>query len=65
MKNHESLQALPPVGVAGLTLWGIGLSDWVLMLTAVYTIFLLVDKLPVILSRIAQLYRCVRDWAKT
>jgi len=45
----EAVKAAPPITVGGLTLWGVGLADWVLMLTAIYTVlqigFLLRDKL--------------------
>lgn len=45
----EAVKAAPPITVGGLTLWGVGLSEWVLILTAIYTIlqiyFLLRDKL--------------------
>lgn len=45
----EAAKAAPPITVGGLTLWGVGLADWVLILTALYTIlqiyFLLRDKL--------------------
>lgn len=45
----EAVKAAPPLTVGGLTLWGVGLADWVLMLTALYTIlqifFLIRDKL--------------------
>lgn len=46
MKEHvdEVLKVLPPVGVGGLTLLSIQLSDWVLILTIVYTCILIVDK---------------------
>lgn len=44
----EMAKASPPVGVGALTIFGIPLSDWVLLLTAAYTIlamfFLLRDK---------------------
>lgn len=45
----EAAKAAPPLTVGGLTLWGVGLADWVLMLTAIYTLlqifFLIRDKL--------------------
>ena len=45
----EAVKAAPPLTVGGLTLWGVGLSEWVLILTAIYTVlqiyFLLRDKL--------------------
>lgn len=45
----EAIKAAPPITVGGLTMWGVSLSEWVLILTAVYTLlqiyFLLRDKL--------------------
>lgn len=44
----EGAKALPTVTVGGLTLFGVVLSDWVMLLTIVYTLaqlfFLLRDK---------------------
>jgi hypothetical protein len=44
----EGLKAAPTITVGSLTLLGVGLSDWVLILTVFYTIlqlyFLLRDK---------------------
>lgn len=44
----EATKALPTITVGGLTLFGVGLSDWVLLLTLGYTLlqifFLLRDK---------------------
>lgn len=34
----EITKAAPPVSITGLTLAGVQLSDWVLILTALYTI---------------------------
>lgn len=53
MTNHseiatEAARAAPAVTVGGLTLFGVALSDWVLLTTLVYTVlqlyFLLRDK---------------------
>ena len=45
---HEAVKAAPAVTVGGLTFFGVGLSDWVLLLTLIYTIlqigFLIRDK---------------------
>ena len=45
----EAVKAAPPLTVGGLTMWGVGLSEWVLILTAIYTVlqiyFLLRDRL--------------------
>lgn len=40
MSNESVIaaKAAPSVGVTGLTLLGVGLPDWVLILTATYTI---------------------------
>ena len=50
--NHEiaseAVKATPPLTVGGLTFFGVGLSDWVLLATMIYTalqvFFLLRDK---------------------
>jgi hypothetical protein len=42
MSHHditEGLKAAPTLTVGGLTLFGVGLSDWVLLATLVYTVF--------------------------
>jgi hypothetical protein len=53
MSNHhdlvnEAARAAPALTVGGLTLFGVALSDWVLLTTLVYTVlqlyFLLRDK---------------------
>ena len=45
----EAVKAAPPVTVGGLTMCGVSLSEWVLILTAIYTVlqiyFLLRDKM--------------------
>lgn len=51
MKN-EVISATPPVATTGLVLWGIPINDWVLILTAVYTIFLIIEKWPVVKQRV-------------
>ena len=53
MNNHpeivtEAARAAPAVTVTGLTLFGVSLADWVLILTLLYTVlqmfFLIRDK---------------------
>lgn len=53
MKEHLTDIALgSPVGtVAGLTIYGIALNDWVYLLTAIYTVILIADKVHSILTR--------------
>jgi cytochrome c-type biogenesis protein CcmH/NrfF len=52
--------AAPSVSVGTLTLWGVPLAQWVLVLTAVYTVFLIIDKLPAVWRVLCALYR----WGK-
>ena len=40
----EAVKAAPPIGAAGLQLAGYPLSDWMLVLTAVYTVLLITHK---------------------
>jgi hypothetical protein len=54
---NEALRAAPPVGVGGLTLVGLPLNEWLVLLTICYTIFLIVDKLPVVYARLQQFVR--------
>jgi hypothetical protein len=56
----EALTAAPPISVTGLTLMGYPLSDLVLIGTALYTLFLLIDKLPVVIVRLTSF----AAWAK-
>ena len=64
MKNQDALfdavKAAPPVGVAGMSVFGMPLSDAVLALTALYTVFLIIDKLPTVLTRIVEMYRWLK-----
>ena len=64
MNIRETAQAVPPVGVGGLTLWGYGLSEWVLVLTAIYTLFLIIDKLPAVATRVSNLIDWIKDHGK-
>lgn len=58
MKNHDTLieaaKAAPVASVGGLTLFGYPLSDVVLVLTFIYTIFLLIDKSHTVWVRLCQ-----------
>lgn len=48
----EVVKAAPPLSVGGLTLFGYPLSEVVLVLTAIYTIWLIVEKTPRVLDAI-------------
>lgn len=39
----HAAQAAPPTAVTGLTLCGVALSDWVLVATLVYTVFMILN----------------------
>ena len=58
---REMAVATPPVSVTGLTVVGVPLSEWVLFLTAIYTIFLIVDKLPTVAQRILSALTWVKE----
>lgn len=57
--KNEAILASPPMGVAGLSVMGIPLAEWVYILTIVYTIFLIIDKLPVVHQRFIQLWSLI------
>lgn len=48
----EAAKAAPPLSVGGLTLFGFPLSEIVLVLTAIYTIWLILEKTPRVLDAI-------------
>lgn len=43
---RDLMPAAPPVGVAGMTLLGFPVADWVLLATLIYTIAQLVVVMP-------------------
>ncbi len=64
MSNDSSIEALkaaPPLTVGGVTLLGYPLEQWVLVGTFIYTIFLLIDKTPVVISRLRSLYTWIKN----
>lgn len=62
--NHdthiEAAKAAPAISVGGLTLFGYPLNEVVLVLTMIYTLFLLIEKLPAVLARFRQLWDFLR-----
>ena len=60
MKHVEAVQAAPPASVVGLSLFGYPLAEWVYVATLIYTIFLLIDKFPVVVCRVKQLTSLVK-----
>lgn len=64
MKQHESFievaKAAPVASVGGLTMFGYHMNDIVLVMTFIYTAFLIIDKLPTVLGRFRQLWNYLR-----
>jgi len=65
MTNHDTLveaaKAAPPLGVAGFTMFGLPVSDVVLLLTGLYTCFLLIEKFPTIIQRFTSLAAWLKE----
>jgi hypothetical protein len=51
----EAMKAAPPLSVGGLTLFGYPLSEVVLVLTAIYTIWLIVEKTPKVIDAVVNI----------
>lgn len=66
--SHETLseaaKAAPPLTVGSITLLGYPLEQWVLVGTFIYTIFLLVDKLPVVVERVRQFINWIKHYGR-
>lgn len=45
--KQEAISAAPPLGVTTLTFAGLPLQQWVYVVTIVYTLLLIISKLPV------------------
>lgn len=54
---RDLLPAAPPVGVTGMTLMGMPLSEWVLILTLVYTAVQIIIVLPKAAAVVRRLLR--------
>lgn len=53
----DAAPSVPPPVIAGMTLCGVALSDWVLFATLLYTVIL-------ILNNLETLFRKVKGWCK-
>jgi hypothetical protein len=60
----DALTAIPPAGVTITTLWGYPLQEWVYALTIIYTLFLIIDKLPNIVGRFRVWARKLKNYVK-
>lgn len=56
----EAAKAAPVASVGGLTMFGYPLSDVVLVLTFIYTLFLLIDKSHAVWVRLVQFKNFLR-----
>lgn len=60
--KHDMVLAAPPIGVGALSFAGIALADWVLIATLVYTLFLIIDKLPTVARRVREMWHTWKEW---
>lgn len=58
---QEVARVAPPAGMAGWTLWGHTPNEWLVLLTIVYTVFLLVDKFPTVCRRLMSAVEWVKE----
>lgn len=58
---RETAAATPPLSIAGLSLYGVALSDWVLVATLLYTVFLIIDKAPSVLAKLVSGWYWVKE----
>lgn len=58
----EVVKAAPPLGVAGMKVFGVLLSDWVIILTIIYTLFLIIDKAETVFSKVAGWAQKLRNY---
>ena len=57
----EVVKAAPPLGVAGMKVFGVLLADWVIILTIIYTLFLIIDKAEPVCLKILKWVRKLRS----
>ena len=56
----ETVKAAPPVTVGVTMIWGLPLSEWAQIAAIIWTIFLLIEKAPVVWQRLSALYKKLR-----
>lgn len=61
MKN-ELITAAPPLGVTTLTFAGLPLQQWVYVVTIVYTVLLIISKLPIAVRAVESVYKKWREY---
>lgn len=64
MKTETSLEAVkatPALGVGGLVILGYPVETWAAILACVYTLVLIVDKLPALIERVRQFVNWLKE----
>lgn len=56
----ETAKAAPTVTLGVTMLWGIPISEWAQIVAIVWTIFLIIEKAPVVWGRLVSLYIMLR-----
>ena len=56
----ETIRAVPPVGLGGMSAFGIPLPEWLTILGLIYTVFIIIEKLPVVIARLKRFYGWVK-----
>jgi len=56
----ETVKAAPPVTVGVTMIWGLPLSEWAQIAAIVWTLFLIIEKAPVVWQRLSDLYKKLR-----
>lgn len=57
----EAVKDSPPVAVATASLAGLPIQTWVLVLTGVYTIMLIIDKIPKVAAVLANAWHKAKE----
>lgn len=56
----ETVKAAPAVTLGVTMVWGIPLSEWAQIAAILWTIFLIIEKVPVVWGRLVSLYNTLR-----
>jgi len=56
----ETVKAAPPVTVGVTMIWGLPLSEWAQIIAIIWTLFLIIEKAPVVRDRLLALINYIR-----
>ena len=56
----ETVKAAPPVTVGVTMIWGLPLSEWAQIIAIIWTLFLIIEKAPVVRDRLLALNNYIR-----